>query len=122
VFDRLITDLVCTLCGQPSCDCWERCTCGWTTERGTPCRNPNTTKCSTKQLYGPSWKSSDGAIACEHCRAVIPARKRYYAPNGWYKAGPGYCKACAGVLFGLKTNQVRFDVVIDQPVYTPHLA
>ena len=40
----------CTKCEAPAgtCTCWERCSCGWTTERGKACRNPKTTGCSTK--------------------------------------------------------------------------
>ncbi len=43
-------DMRCTKCGAKAgtCDCWEWCSCGWTAERGKPCRNPKTTQCSTK--------------------------------------------------------------------------
>lgn len=32
----------CTVCGAPMgmCDCWTRCPCGWSFEKGTTCRNP----------------------------------------------------------------------------------
>lgn len=33
----------CTLCDAPmgKCDCWTKCSCGWSFEKGTACRNPN---------------------------------------------------------------------------------
>ena len=39
----------CTVCGAPwgtadapwgTCDCWERCSCGWSFRAGETCRNP----------------------------------------------------------------------------------
>jgi len=50
VIDLLMTDMRCTKCNKPrgTCQCWEHCSCGWWTERGTPCRNPSTTRCSSK--------------------------------------------------------------------------
>lgn len=54
--DRLIESSVkCSICGTPgvgTCDCWERCSCGWYALKGNLCRNPATTKCSTKVKYG----------------------------------------------------------------------
>ena len=47
--------LRCTKCGatkEAGCDCWEQCSCGWTAEKGMPCGNPNTARCSTKVKYG----------------------------------------------------------------------
>ena len=44
----------CVKCGAPgvgTCACWERCSCGWSAEAGKPCRNPTTTRCSTKLKY-----------------------------------------------------------------------
>lgn len=32
--------LKCTLCGSPTCDCWTRCRCGWSFEKGAACKNP----------------------------------------------------------------------------------
>lgn len=49
------SDLTCTVCGEPKsakCDCWEKCSCGWFARKGNPCRNPHTTRCSTKVKYG----------------------------------------------------------------------
>lgn len=48
-------NLRCTKCGVAAaagCDCWERCSCGWSAEKGKPCRNPDTTRCSSKVKYG----------------------------------------------------------------------
>jgi len=44
----------CVKCDAPmgTCDCWTRCSCGWFAEKGKPCRNPKTTRCSTKMRYG----------------------------------------------------------------------
>ena len=54
--DALIdaTPMRCALCKQSagSCQCWEDCSCGYHTRRGVPCRNPETTDCSTKLKYG----------------------------------------------------------------------
>ncbi len=47
--------VTCNKCGTKgfgNCDCYEQCTCGWIAERGTPCRNPATKRCSTKVKYG----------------------------------------------------------------------
>lgn len=38
--------------GLGSCDCWERCSCGWWPEKGQPCGNPETRACSSKVKYG----------------------------------------------------------------------
>ena len=54
--DKLLdaVDFRCTKCNAPmgACDCWERCSCGWMAEKGTPCGNPKTGRCSTKVKYG----------------------------------------------------------------------
>jgi hypothetical protein len=54
--ERMIdaTPMRCTLCTQPkgTCQCWEDCSCGHSTRRGSPCANPATTDCSTKLKYG----------------------------------------------------------------------
>jgi hypothetical protein len=46
--------MCCTICAQPmgTCQCWEDCSCGNSTLRGTSCTNPLTTDCSTKLKYG----------------------------------------------------------------------
>lgn len=44
----------CVLCDTLSsagCTCWEKCSCGWSAQRGFQCNNPATTKCSTKLKY-----------------------------------------------------------------------
>ncbi len=36
-------NMKCTLCGvnmKIGCDCWTKCSCGWSFEKGTKCRNP----------------------------------------------------------------------------------
>lgn len=53
--------LVCSKCGAKgmfNCDCYERCTCGWIANKGEPCSNPETTRCSTKVKYGRRLKRS----------------------------------------------------------------
>jgi hypothetical protein len=61
--DRMILGAVrCVKCGAAygACDCWERCSCGWTAEKGKSCGNPETTHCSTKLKYGRErrkWKA-----------------------------------------------------------------
>jgi len=58
--DKMIeAAVVCTKCGAKpgQCDCWEKCSCGWFAEKGKPCRNPETRKCSTKVKYG-KWNRS----------------------------------------------------------------
>lgn len=49
-------NLRCTKCAAPAsqgCGCWEECSCGWSAEKGHPCHNPKTTRCSTKaRFYG----------------------------------------------------------------------
>lgn len=34
--------LKCTVCGAQAgtCDCWTKCSCGWSFRKGTACRNP----------------------------------------------------------------------------------
>jgi hypothetical protein len=52
-------NMKCTICGTEEsvgCDCWEKCSCGWSNRKGRPCNNPNTTKCSSKLKYKPSDK------------------------------------------------------------------
>jgi len=38
-------DMRCTICDarMGQCDCWVKCQCGWSYEKGTKCRN---TKCT----------------------------------------------------------------------------
>ena len=54
--ERMIdkANLRCTKCDAKAgtCNCWEPCSCGWTAERGKPCHNPNTARCSTKVKHG----------------------------------------------------------------------
>lgn len=56
VIDALFSkaNMRCTVCGAPAgdCDCWERCSCGWSARKGEPCRNPVTKRCSIKVKYG----------------------------------------------------------------------
>lgn len=52
-----IINLKCGNCGAKvqhveDCGCWQRCSCGWLREKNTFCRNPATTRCSGKVLYG----------------------------------------------------------------------
>lgn len=49
------SDLKCTVCGasrSKGCDCWTKCSCGWSARKGKPCRNPETRRCSTKVMFG----------------------------------------------------------------------
>jgi hypothetical protein len=53
IHDIITKAVRCVKCGGPvGCACWERCSCGITTEAGTPCRNMETRACSTKVKYG----------------------------------------------------------------------
>lgn len=52
----------CSKCGAEgigTCDCWEHCSCGWWAEKGKPCGNPKTTRCSTKLKHKQGGGSSD---------------------------------------------------------------
>lgn len=49
---RSVECVKCVAKGIGNCDCWERCSCGWFAEKGKPCRNPNTARCTTKLKYG----------------------------------------------------------------------
>lgn len=58
--NRLIDAVMkCVKCGAAvgKCDCWEKCSCGWSNSRGKFCRNPNTIRCSSKLKYG-QWNRS----------------------------------------------------------------
>lgn len=62
--DDLVTAAVrCCKCGAGygCCDCWEKCSCGWLAEKGKPCRNPKTTRCSTKVKYGQTKRAGSSA-------------------------------------------------------------
>lgn len=54
--DRMIDESVtCSKCGAKgfmNCDCWEKCSCDYIAERGKPCTNPETARCTTKVMYG----------------------------------------------------------------------
>lgn len=59
--ERLIdAGMKCLLCGAAMgrCDCWEKCSCGYSARKGEPCRNPETRRCSTKVKYGKYNRSS----------------------------------------------------------------
>lgn len=69
--NRMIDAVVrCTKCGAKglfTCDCWERCSCGWSAERGKICGNPQTKSCSTRCKYGKynrRTKTWEGAERC----------------------------------------------------------
>jgi hypothetical protein len=49
--DAVVSCVLCGTSGVGNCDCWEHCSCGWWARAGTPCRNPSTTRCSTKLKY-----------------------------------------------------------------------
>lgn len=44
----------CGKCGAKmgSCDCWERCSCGWQAEKGRMCGNPETKSCTSRVKHG----------------------------------------------------------------------
>lgn len=71
--ERLVdaSGMRCTKCEAPAgtCVCWERCSCGWTAERGKPCRNPTTVRCSTKVKYGDQVLQLE-CPSCETARTV----------------------------------------------------
>lgn len=52
VIDALFSkaNMKCTVCGAPAgdCDCWERCSCGWSACKGEPFSNPKTKRYTTK--------------------------------------------------------------------------
>lgn len=54
--ERLIdaSGMRCTICkaAMGTCDCWEKCSCGWSALKGEVCHNPATRSCSTKVKYG----------------------------------------------------------------------
>jgi len=55
--ERMIDSVMkCSLCEAPmgTCDCWTHCSCGWWAKTGYACRNPETTRCSTKMKCGRS--------------------------------------------------------------------
>lgn len=65
IIDSLpLTDLRCLVCGAKAgaCDCWVVCSCGWSARKHQPCGNPNTTRCSTKLMYGPKRKKKKAGV------------------------------------------------------------
>ena len=76
----------CTLCKQPrgTCQCWEDCSCGHSTRRYTPCRNPETTDCSTKLKYGTPAQQAAwfDALARQAAQEVLWYIDRMY-PTMW---------------------------------------
>lgn len=50
--DSTVSCVKCGARGIGTCDCWERCSCGWLAEKGQPCGNGETRACSTKTKYG----------------------------------------------------------------------
>lgn len=40
--------------GMWNCDCHVLCSCGWIADKGKPCANPETVRCSTKLKYAPA--------------------------------------------------------------------
>lgn len=52
MIDASVRCLKCGAKGVGTCDCNERCSCGWIADKGQPCRNPATARCSTKVKYG----------------------------------------------------------------------
>lgn len=62
----------CSICRAKAgtCDCWEKCSCGYLAQKGQPCSNPETARCSSKIQYGrPAcvaeiWKASAPSHQC----------------------------------------------------------
>ena len=52
MIDSAVSCGKCGTSGVGNCDCYEHCSCGYWAEKGKPCRNPTTTRCSTKVKYG----------------------------------------------------------------------
>ena len=50
--DMAVTCSRCGTKGIGNCDCFERCSCGWFADKGKPCGNTETARCSTKVKYG----------------------------------------------------------------------
>ena len=75
-----MANLVCNMCGSKAgtCDCWEQCSCGWTAERGKPCRNPKTTQCSTKIKHADQIVT----LECPDCGKRKPAGREPSDPLG----------------------------------------
>lgn len=45
----------CGKCGTKGfmvCDCYAKCSCGYLHEKGKPCANPETRRCSSKVQFG----------------------------------------------------------------------
>lgn len=43
IINSIDSNVRCTKCGTKgvgNCDCWTRCNCGWSYEKGGKCRNP----------------------------------------------------------------------------------
>lgn len=81
VMDALFkkSEMRCVLCdtiASEGCQCWERCSCGWSAMRGFQCRNPETKKCSTKLKYKRSKTNEEYWKACEVGQKAMRKRKR----------------------------------------------
>jgi hypothetical protein len=75
-------DLRCTICNAKigACDCWVKCECGWSYEKGTKCRNSlhEVTDCA-KQLA-----TDVAASIIEHMKKMYPEPMKY-ASGGFRK-------------------------------------
>lgn len=110
--DRMIDASVrCSKCGTPgvlNCLCYVECSCGWYAERGKPCRNPETTRCSTKLRYAPATitlrKGDRVVLTFEASGATL------YIPCDAEWSPEGYCGTVAATPRGGRdTVSVRWD-------------
>ena len=51
MIDAAMACMKCGTKGIGNCPCNVQCSCGWWAERGKPCGNPATARCSTKVRY-----------------------------------------------------------------------
>ena len=72
----------CTVCDAPmgGCDCWTRCSCGWSFEKGEACRNPIH---AAEQAAEERARAIAGNIAADLAR-LYPEPMRY-ASGGFRK-------------------------------------
>lgn len=73
--------------GMWNCDCYKPCSCGWIAERGKPCGNPETTRCSSKVWNAPP-----------HIEVQKGERVRLNPEIPWMPVGATYSRGYFGTI------------------------
>jgi hypothetical protein len=87
-----------------NCACYVQCSCGWIADRGKPCNNPETTRCSTKLKYAPAT-----FVPCKGDRVRLLDGLDWSPVDAIFTAGAYHGEVAATPRGGRDSVSVRWD-------------